>query len=59
MYGYLIFVITAVLYLVSNLKDYVATPTLKNFNNFTYLTGFDLTPLLLTPVFLIFLITST
>ena len=59
MYGYLIFVITAVLYLISNLKDYVATPTLKNFNNFTYLTGFDLTPLLLTPVFLIFFITAT
>lgn len=58
-YTYLIFILSILLYLISNLKDYVATPKLKNFNNFSYLTGFDLAPLLLTPLFLILVLLST
>jgi len=58
-YTYLIFVISVLIYLISNLKDYVATPSLKNFNNFSYLTGFDLAPLLATPLFLFLLLSAT
>jgi hypothetical protein len=50
---------SVLIYLISNLKDYVATPSLKNFNNFSYLTGFDLAPLLATPLFLFLLLSAT
>jgi hypothetical protein len=50
---------SVLIYLISNLKEYVATPSLKNFNTFSYLTGFDLAPLLLTPLFLILVLLTT
>jgi hypothetical protein len=58
-YTYLIFIMSVLLYLISNLKDYVNTPSLKNFSNFSFLTGFDLAPLLFTPLILILYVLFT
>ena len=57
LYVFLIF--TAIIYLTSNMKDFVNVNTFRNSTNFQYLTGFDLMWLLLTPSLLLFFLTGS
>lgn len=53
-YNFLIF--SAVIYLIANIKDFVSYSAFSNSTFFSFLSGFDLFWLLLTPLFLVLLI---
>ena len=54
LYNFLIF--SAIIYLVSNIKDFTNYNKFSNSTFFNYLSGFDLFPLILTPIVLILIL---
>ena len=56
---YLLFVFLVLIYLISNLKSFIAYDAFKNSVNFTYLSGLNLLLLLLTPTLLLILLNFT
>lgn len=59
LFFYNILVFSAILYLVSNIKDFVSYNSFSNMTLFNYLSGFDLLWLLLTPLFLMISVNFT
>jgi len=56
LYFYIILVFSGTLYLVSNVKEFTSYTAFANTNSFSFNSGFDLTPLIVTPLVLIFLL---
>lgn len=56
LFFYLIFVFSAILYLVSNVKEFTSYNAFANSTSFTLLSGFDLLPTLGTPLLLMLLV---
>ena len=50
LYIYLILLSSIILYVISNIKDYLFIYNTKNYNSFLSLVGFDLFPLCITPL---------
>ena len=56
LYVYIIFIFSSLIYLISNVRDHLNLNSFSNFNNFSYLTGFDLFIFFSTPLTIILLL---